>query len=90
MFDISKLDEEDLKFYNDFTYIFKVGDESGFIRDDVDYCVDYKDGKIWVFEDKVGGQDYYFDSPDDFFDTFLAEDEDYLQKLNSHKDKVGK
>ena len=46
MIDISKLCEEDLQFYNDFKQIFSNGDESCFIRDGIDYSVDYKDGKF--------------------------------------------
>lgn len=81
-YDFSKLDREDLEFVADMMFVFSHCDVTAFEYNGIDFCVDYMDGKIWVYEDKENGRDFYFDLPEDFFEVFLLDGEPFIKRLN--------
>jgi hypothetical protein len=84
-YDLSKLEREDLEFVAEMLFVFNHGNETGFEYNGIDFGIDYADyktGKIWVYEDKEGGRNFYFDTPEDFFEVFLLDGQAFLERLN--------
>ncbi len=82
MIDLKKLDRDDLEFVAEMMFIFNHHDETGFEQCDIEFGVDYKDDKIWVYEDKENGRNFYFKSAEDFFEVFLLDGKQFLDKLD--------
>jgi hypothetical protein len=82
MIDYNKLDSEDLQFVEEMKQIFAEGQETVFEYNNIDFYVDYENGKIWISEDKEGGRNFYFDTPEDFFEVFLLDGQEFLDRLN--------
>lgn len=82
MTDYSKLSVEDAEFVEEYRQIFAEGQEISFAYNGIVFHVDYKDEKIWVYEYKEGGRNWYFDTLDDFFDVFLLDGDVFLNKLD--------
>ncbi|MDE7167901.1 MAG: YheC/YheD family protein [Clostridia bacterium] len=82
MIDLTKLDRDNLEFVEEYTQIFAACEEDLFEYNGIDFGIDYKDGKIWVYEDKENGRNFLFNTPEDFFEVFLLDGEEFLQKLD--------
>lgn len=87
MMDYSKLSVEDLEFVEEYKQIFEEGQEISFGYNGIVFHVDYKGEKIWVYEEKKDGRDWYFDTPEDFFEVFLLDGEDFLKRLDELAEK---
>lgn len=81
-YDFSKMSREDLEFVAEMLVVFNHHDETGFEQCGIDFGVDYKDDKIWVYEDKENGRNFYFTLPEDFFEVFLLDGKPFLDKLD--------
>ena len=85
--DYSKLSVEDAEFVEEYRKIFAEGQEISFSYNGIVFHVDYNAEKIWVHEDKEGGRNWYFDTPDDFFEAFLLDGNIFLNKLDELAEK---
>ena len=84
MLDFEKMSRSDLEFVAEMMFVFYNGDETHFEKCGINFGIDYKDNKIWVYEDKASGRNYYFSLPEDFFEVFLTDGKQpFLDKLNA-------
>ena len=83
MLDLEKMSRIDLEFVAEMMFVFSHNDETHFEKDGIDFGIDYKDNKIWVYEDKKDGRNFYFTLPEDFFEVFLLDGDPFLDKLNA-------
>ena len=68
-----KLSKENSEYIAELRRIIAAHDETGFGYNGIDYGIDYKGDKIWVYENADGGKDYYFENADDFFYHFMLD-----------------
>lgn len=87
MTDYSKLSVEDAEFVREMREVFLNGDETGFLYNGFEFDISYQNNKIVIYEDKEGGRNWYFDTPDDFFDVFLSDGDVFLNKLDELAEK---
>lgn len=80
------LNEKSLEIYQDFISAFKNFDEQGFGYNGVEYCIDYKNGKICIYEDKENGLKWLFDTPEDFFENFILDGKPIIKLLEELTD----
>ena len=55
-----KLSKENSEYIAELRKIIAAHDETAFGYNGIDYGIDYKGDKIWVYENADGGKDYYF------------------------------
>ncbi len=82
MIDLKKLDREDLEFVALMAITFLRQDELEFNYYDIDFGVDYKDNKIWIYECNENGRSVFFDNDEDFFEVFLLKEKEFLNKID--------
>lgn len=77
-----ELRKENAEYIAELRQIIAAHDETGFGYNGIDYGIDYKDGKIWVYENMDGGKDYYFENADDFFYHFMLDGKPFIERLD--------
>ena len=81
MIDLKNLSRDDLEFVALMAITFLRHDEIEFNYCDIDFGVDYKDGKIWVYECAENGRSMYFNNDEEFFEVFLLNEKEFLVKI---------
>ncbi len=77
-----KLSKENSEYIAELRRIIAAHDETGFGYNGIDYGIDYKGDKIWVYENADGGKDYYFENADDFFYHFMLDGKPFIERLD--------
>lgn len=77
-----KLSKENSEYIAELRRIISAHDETAFGYNGIDYGIDYKGDKIWVYENSDGGKDYYFENADDFFYHFILDGKPFIERLN--------
>lgn len=80
------LNAKSFEIYQDFICSFNNFDEQGFGYKGVEYCIDYENGKICIYEDKENGQKWVFDTPEDFFECFILDGKPIIELLEELTD----
>ena len=80
------LSAESFEIYQDFMSFFASFNEQGFGYNGVEYCIDYENGKIMIYEDKKGGREWFFDTPEDFFEHFMLDGKPIIERLEELTD----
>ena len=74
--------EQDKEVFDDFIIGFFHKSEMRFGYGDDVFGIDYVEDKIWVWEDKEGGKDYYYDSTIEFLTTFYYNNKPFYETIS--------
>lgn len=77
----NSLCEQDKEIFNDFIIGFFHKSEMQFGYGDDMFGIDYLEDKIWVWEDKEYGKNYYYDSITEFLTTFCYNNQPFFETI---------